>query len=160
MTSVDYAFEDHTYTIITPDGSREASYKGLRTNTHTYISGSKLCLPVCVSASFDYTHTYISGSKHVNSSVLADIRGNIVEEKINDNVKLTSVYYENGQLAKRTDANGNDTLYEYGKFGLLTKTTVPLSNNTSSMAVNSYDDCGRLVMSKKLSQAENETTPK
>ena len=37
MTSVDYAFEDHTYTIITPDGSREASYKGLRTNTHTYI---------------------------------------------------------------------------------------------------------------------------
>ena len=63
-------------------------------------------------------------------------------------------------VAKRTDANGNDTLYEYGKFGLLTKTTVPLSNNTSSMAVNSYDDCGRLVMSKKLSQAENETTPK
>ena len=100
MTSVDYAFEDHTYTIITPNGSREASYKGLRTNTHTYISGSK----------------------HVNSSVLSDIRGNIVEEKINDNVKLTSVHYENGQLAKKIDANGNETLYEYGKFGLLTKT--------------------------------------
>lgn len=135
MTSVDYAFEDHTYTIITPNGSREASYKGLRTNTHTYISGSK----------------------HVNSSVLSDIRGNIVEEKINDNVKLTSVYYENGQLAKKIDANGNETLYEYGKFGLLTKTTVPLSDTISSMAVNSYDNCGRLVTSKKLSQAEYET---
>ena len=138
MTSVDYAFENHTYTIMTPDGPREATYKGLRTNKHTYISGTK----------------------KVHSSVLTDLRGNSVEEKINDNVKLTSVYYENGQLAKKTDANGNDTLYEYGKFGLLTKTTVPLSDNSSSTAVNSYDDCGRLIMSKQLSQAENETAPK
>lgn len=138
LTSVDYAFEEHEYNIITPNGSREATYKGLRTNKHTYISGSK----------------------RINSSVLTDLRGNNVEEKINDQIKLTSVYYENGQLAKKTDANGNDTLYEYGKFGLLTKSTVPLSDNSSSVAVNSYDDCGRLVMSKKLSQAENETDAK
>ena len=72
MTSVDYAFEDHTYTIITPDGSREASYKGLRTNTHTYISGSKLCLPVCVSASFNseqLAKTFFSHSMTTNFAV-------------------------------------------------------------------------------------------
>ena len=138
LTSTSYDFEEDTdFTVYTPNNSRIASYTGLRTNKTSYITSEK----------------------QVITSILADFRGNSVEEKTNNVTKRTNGYYENGQLARQMDALNNTTEYEYSYLNKLTKTTAPFSNSASAIIINEYDKNGRLILTKQSAQAENSTSP-
>ena len=99
--------------------------------------------------------TYIKADKQVVTETLADFRGNPVEEKTNGEIKRTSVYYQNGQLARQTDALGNTTKYEYNYLNKLTKTTVPFTDGKDSETENTYDKRGNVIKVRQTVQAQD-----
>jgi len=137
LTSTAYEFEDHNFTVYnSASDSGNISYKGLRTQKTSYITADK----------------------QVITETLADFRGNPVEEKTNDEVKRTSGYYANGQLAKVTDALDNTTTYEYNYLNKLTKTVSPVDERNSEV-INEYDKIGNLVKTiQKLDNNKNSVT--
>ena len=89
--------------------------------------------------------SYITAEKQVVTETLADFRGNPVEEKTNSEVKRTSAYYANGQLARQTDALNNTTTYEYKYLNKLTKTCTPFDGEKYSVTENQYDKNGNVI---------------
>ena len=137
LTTTEYEFENHNFAVYRSlTDFSGISYKGLRTKKYTYITADK----------------------QVITETLADFRGNAVEEKTNNEVKRTSAYYANGQLAKVTDALDNTTTYEYNYLNKLTKTVAPFDNRNSEV-VNEYDKNGNLVKTiQNLDNNKNSVT--
>lgn len=137
LTETSYEFEDHNFTVYNSASDfRNISYKGLRTQKTSYITADK----------------------QVITETLVDFRGNPVEEKTNSEIKRTSAYYANGQLAKVTDALNNTTTYEYNYLNKLTKTVAPFDNRNSEV-VNEYDKNGNLEKTiQKLDNNKNSVT--
>jgi len=137
LTTTEYEFENHNFAVYnSATDFRNISYKGLRTQKTSYITADK----------------------QVVTETLTDFRGNPVEEKTNSEVKRTSAYYANGQLAKVTDALNNTTTYEYNYLNKLTKTVSPVDERNSEV-VNEYDKLGNLVKAtQKLDNNKNSVT--
>lgn len=137
LTTTEYEFENHNFAVYSSATDfRNISYKGLKTKITTYITADK----------------------QVVTETLTDFRGNAVEEKTNSEVKRTSAYYANGQLAKVTDALKNTTTYEYNYLNKLTKTVAPFDDRNSEV-VNEYDKNGNLVKTiQKLDNNKNSVT--
>lgn len=139
LTATSYLFEPHSFDLFfSADGYYGVSYKGLRTTKTTYITAAK----------------------QVVTSTLSDFRGNPVEEKTNGETKRTSGYYQNGQLARQTDALGNSTKYEYRWLNKLTKTYVPLANYHESVTENTYDKRGNVIKVTQTVQEQNDWSNK
>ena len=134
LTATSYLFEPHSFDLFfSADSYYGMSYQGLRTTKTTYITAAK----------------------QVVSSTFSDFRGNPVEEKTNGETKRTSGYYQNGQLARQTDALGNSTKYEYRWLNKLTKTWIPFEDNHYSVTENTYDKRGNVI---RVSQTVQEQT--
>ncbi len=124
LTETSYEFENHRFDVYTEiNNSSSYSYYGLRT----------------------IKTSYITAEKQVVTETLADFRGNPVEEKTNSEVKRTSAYYANGQLARQTDALNNTTTYEYKYLNKLTKTCTPFDGEKYSVTENQYDKNGNVI---------------
>ena len=124
LTETSYEFENHGFDIYTEiNNSSSHSYYGLRT----------------------IKTSYITADKRIITETLADFRGNPVEEKTNSEVKRTSAYYANGQLARQTDALNNTTTYEYKYLNKLTKTRAPFDGEKYSVTENQYDKNGNVI---------------
>lgn len=131
LTTTEYEFENHNFAVYSSATDfRNISYNGLRTKITTYITADK----------------------QVVTENVTDFRGNTVEEKTNSEVKRTSAYYANGQLAEVTDALKNTTTYEYNYLNKLTKTVAPFDDRNSEI-VNEYDKNGNLV--KTIQKLDN-----
>ena len=125
LTSTEYEFaKNHGFDVYTGiDSSSSHSCSGLRT----------------------IKTTYITAEKQVITEILADFRGNTVEEKTNSETKRTSAYYANGQLARQTDAMSNTTKYEYNFLNKLTKAYAPFDGEKYSITENQYDKNGNVI---------------
>lgn len=137
LTETSYEFENHGFDVYTEiNNSSSYSYYGLRT----------------------IKTSYITADKQVITETLTDFKGNPVEEKTNSEVKRTSAYYANGQLARQTDALNNTTTYEYNYLNKLTKTISPVDERNSEV-INEYDKIGNLVKTiQKLDNNKNSVT--
>lgn len=134
LTTTSYEFENHGFDIYTSiKDSSSHSYYGLRT----------------------IKTAYITADKQVVTETLTDFRGNPVEEKTNSEVKRTSAYYANGQLARVTDALNNTTKYEYGYLNKLTKTYTPFTSVNYSITENQYDKNGNVILTKQTVQKQD-----
>ena len=168
VTSFTYDAYGKTIEKTNPDGTvNGAEYDGLQREKATYFRVSK-DYPKQILTSTEYKFesgklrtiktNYITAEKQVVTETLADFRGNTVEEKTNNEVKRTSAYYANGQLAKVTDALDNTTTYEYNYLNKLTKTVAPFDNRNSEV-VNEYDKNGNLVKTiQNLDNSKNSVT--
>ncbi len=139
LTTTSYLFENHNFDLyFDTDSYYGVTYKGLRTTKTAYITAAK----------------------QVVTETLADFRGNPVEEKTNGEIKRTSNYYQNGQLARQTDALGNASKYEYKWLNKLTKTYIPFVDNTYSVTENSYDKKGNVTKVTQTVQNQNDSENK
>ena len=147
LTATDYAFvKGHGFDVYTDlNNSSSKSCSGLKT----------------------IKKTYITADKQVVNETLADFRGNAVEEKTNGEVKRTSAYYANGQLACQTDALDNTIKYENTVIEVnntlrkVSRTYTPFNGKEKySITENQYDKNGNIILTKQTVQKEDSSTAK
>ena len=139
LTTTGYEFAGYSFDIYSALNSSEShSCKGLKTTKTTYITEEK----------------------QVITETLTDIKEHTIYEKTNGEIKRTSAYYANGQLARQTDALGNTTKYEYDYLNKVTKTYTPFDSDTDSVTENQYDKNGNGIKTIQTVQKEDSSTPK
>jgi len=144
LTSTAYDFEQHSFDI----------YQKVDVNSENEVFSSNECYGLRTLKT-----NYITAEKQIITGTLSDFRGNVTEEKTNDEIKRTNAYYANGQLAHQTDALENTIKYKYDFLNKLTKTYTPFDSDNYSVTENQYDKNGNVIKTiQNINDSKNSVT--